>query len=89
MKKFILFIGLLLFTTCVKVDTEYVVTYKIHYPDTTIQEQRHVMGPENFHFRVWSSRGTDYLEGVSDFCNRIVRSSAAPIEFISAEKVKD
>lgn len=89
MKKFILFIGLLLLTACVKVDTEYVVTYKIHYPDTTIQEQRHVMGPENFHFRVWSSRGTDYLEGVSDFCNRIVRSSAAPIEFISAEKVKD
>ena len=89
MKKLILLIGLLLLTACVKVDTEYVVAYKIHYPDTIIQEQRHVMGPEDFRFRVRSSRGTDYLEGFDDLYNLTIRSSSAPIEFISAEKVKD
>lgn len=90
MKKLITILaGLLLLTACVKVDTEYVVTYRIHYPDTVIQEQRHIMGPEEFRFRVWSSDGTDYLEGNNGLCSRIIRSSSAPIEFISAEKVKD
>lgn len=90
-KVIILLFGLLIISACgPKLDAEYEVTYRIHYPDTTIQEQRHVAGTEEeTSFRVQSSRGTDYLvEIVKRKGMYTIRSSAAPIELVSSRLVE-
>lgn len=73
---------------------EYEITYRVHFPDTTITYARPVAcESEGAHFELTSSRGTNYIivwSGDKEMSIKTyVHETTAPMDVISFEKVRD
>lgn len=82
-----------------RLEQEYRLTYKVHYPDTTVEKYKTFMSdPDEGFMSVsqYSFRGTDYIrmkayrhKWYQDIIIKVLVSSTAPLEIVKYEKVED
>lgn len=73
---------------------EYEITYRVHFPDTTITYSRPVAcESEGAHYELTSARGTNYLivwSGTKELSVKTyIHETTAPMDVIGFERVKE